>query len=201
MPSVAENKTLKQSRILDAATRLFLDGSVSGTAIDDVVKRAGVAKGTFYLYFRDKYDLLDQIVIRRTADIFTESCNTLRRKNAEHAMTRAEQFLFLADEIIARLREDLKFTALIDKRFSICFTQNALESYPGLRVAVDYLLSLLTTRDCPPEEARKKLYILTDMVGSVCCDAILSARPCPIDEVIPTLHAILKKLLEVPELD
>ena len=79
MPTAAENKHLKQLRILDAATHLFLDRSVSDTAIDDVVKLAGVAKGTFYLYFRDKYDLLDQIVIRRTAALFTEppTVNTL----------------------------------------------------------------------------------------------------------------------------
>ncbi|MBQ7540765.1 MAG: TetR/AcrR family transcriptional regulator [Clostridia bacterium] len=195
MPTAAENKQHKQSRILDAATRLFLDGSVAGTAIDDVVKLAGVAKGTFYLYFRDKYDLLDQIVIRRTAEIFTESCNQLRRSAAERAMTRTEQFLLLTDTIVARLCEDRKVTALIDKRFSICFTPAALEAYPGLNSAAEYLTGLLTTPDCGEAQARTKLYILADMVGSVCCDAILSERPCTVDELLPVLHTLLKKLL------
>lgn len=197
MPTAAENKLRKQTKILDAATRLFLDGSVAGTAVDDVVRLAGVAKGTFYLYFRDKYDLLDQIVIRRTAEIFTESCDLLRRRAAEDSLDRTAQFLLLADEIIARLCEDRKLTALIDKRFSICFTPAALEAYPGLRGAVDYLTALLETGDCPREEARRKLYILTDMVGSVCCDAILSSRPCPVDELVPTLHSMLRKIVEV----
>ena len=202
MPTAAENKLLKQSKILDAATHLFLDGSVAGTAIDDVVKLAGVAKGTFYLYFRDKYDLLDQIVIRRTADLFTESCAALREKIAAHPMDRTAQFLLLTDDIVARLGADRRFTALIDKRFSICFTPAALESRPGLRECVDYLAGLLTTSPvCSADAARTKLYILIDMIGSVCCDAILSERPCPVTQLMPTLHAMIRKLLEVNELD
>lgn len=201
MPTAAENKLLKQSKILDAATRLFLDGTVAGTAIDDVVKLAGVAKGTFYLYFRDKYDLLDQIVIRRTATIFTESCDALRQRAAAETMDRVEQFLTLTDDIVAKLSADRRFTALIDKRFSICFTPSALEKNPGLRGCVDYLTGLLTGPDCSADAARTKLYILIDMVGSVCCDAILSERPCPVESLMPMLHEMIRKLLEVNEID
>ena len=201
MPTAAENKLLKQSKILDAATRLFLDGSVAGTAIDDVVKLAGVAKGTFYLYFRDKYDLLDQIVIRRTADIFTESCAAMREKAAAAEMNRTEQFLLLTDDIVTRLAADRRITALIDKRFSICFTPAALEKNPGLCACIDYLTGLLTTPDCTQDAARTKLFILIDMIGSVCCDAILSERPCSPDALVPMLHAMIRKLLEVNDHD
>lgn len=198
MPTAAENKHLKQLRILDAATHLFLDRSVSDTAIDDVVKLAGVAKGTFYLYFRDKYDLLDQIVIRRTAALFTDSCRVLRERAEKERLGRVEQIEFLVDKIIAALREDRKFTALIDKRFSACFSPKVIEEYPEMQMHIEYLTDLLTTPDCPREEARRRLYVLSDMIGCVCCDAILSARPIGIDELIPTIHAILRKLLEVP---
>lgn len=197
MPPAAENKHLKQLRILDAATRLFLDRSVTDTAIDDVVKLAGVAKGTFYLYFRDKYDLLDQIVMRRTASLFTESCRAARERAEAEQLDAVEQIEFLTDEIIARLREDRKVTALIDKRFSACFSPQAMEAYPEMQTHIEYLTGLLTTDDCTVEEARKRLYVLADMIGCVCCDAILSARPYGIDELIPTIHSILRRLLEV----
>ena len=197
MPTAAENKHLKQLRILDAATRLFLDRSVTDTAIDDVVKLAGVAKGTFYLYFRDKYDLLDQIVMRRTASLFTESCRTARERAEAEQLDAVEQIEFLTDEIIARLREDRKVTALIDKRFSACFSPHAMEAYPEMQTHIEYLTGLLTTDDCTVEDARKRLYVLADMIGCVCCDAILSARPYGIDELIPTIHSILRRLLEV----
>lgn len=196
MATAAENKHLKRLRILDAATHLFLDRSVTDTAIDDVVKLAGVAKGTFYLYFRDKYDLLDQIVLRRTAALFTESCAAMREHAGKNRLSRVEQIEFLVDEIIARLREDRKVTALIDKRFSACFSPKAVEEYPESKEHIEYLTGLLTSSDCPPEEARRRLYVLADMVGCVCCDAILSERPFGIDELIPTIHSILRKLME-----
>ena len=47
MPSVNDNKTDKKKRLLESAFELFLDKSVNSTAVDDVVKGAGVAKGTF----------------------------------------------------------------------------------------------------------------------------------------------------------
>ena len=197
MPTAAENKHLKQLRILDAATRLFLDRSVTETAIDDVVRLAGVAKGTFYLYFRDKYDLLDQIVLRRTAMLFTESCRVMRARAEAGQLDRIEQIEFLTDEIIARLREDRKVTALIDKRFSACFSPKAMEEYPEMQTHIEYLTDLLTTPDCTSAEAKKRLYVLADMIGCVCCDAILSERPYAIDELIPTIHSILRRLLEV----
>ena len=65
MPSVNDNKTDKKKRLLESAFELFLDKSVNSTAVDDVVKGAGVAKGTFYLYFKDKYDLLNQLSVFR----------------------------------------------------------------------------------------------------------------------------------------
>ena len=39
------------------------------------------------------------------------------------------------------------------------------------------------------------------MVGSVCCDAILSERPCPVESLMPLLHEMIRKLLEVNEID
>ena len=59
--SVEEKKLAKKLRLLDAAYELFGSKGVNLTAVDEVVRLAGVAKGTFYLYFKDKYDLLDQM--------------------------------------------------------------------------------------------------------------------------------------------
>ncbi|HVV94801.1 MAG TPA: TetR/AcrR family transcriptional regulator [Hyphomicrobiales bacterium] len=49
---------VRRGDLLAAATRLFLDKGVDPTTIDDIVAAAGVAKGTFYLYFSSKDDLV-----------------------------------------------------------------------------------------------------------------------------------------------
>jgi TetR/AcrR family transcriptional regulator, transcriptional repressor for nem operon len=48
----------RRNDLLDAAQSLVVEKGVSATTLDDVTRRAGVAKGTFYLYFRSKDDLV-----------------------------------------------------------------------------------------------------------------------------------------------
>ena len=48
----------KRERILRAATDLFQRLGYRKTSIDDVAKQAAVAKGTVYLYYRNKAELV-----------------------------------------------------------------------------------------------------------------------------------------------
>jgi len=43
---------------MDAAERLFLDKGIAATSVDEIVAAAGVAKGTFYVHFESKEQLL-----------------------------------------------------------------------------------------------------------------------------------------------
>jgi TetR/AcrR family fatty acid metabolism transcriptional regulator len=53
-----EPKGRKRLQILEAATRLFIEQGYRKTSVDQVAREAGVAKGTVYLYFETKSDLL-----------------------------------------------------------------------------------------------------------------------------------------------
>ena len=68
----------KRSRILDAAQGLFLRYGVKRIALDDVVREAGIATGTLYLYFDSKDALFAAIAERLCAKMFS---------NAEEAIT------------------------------------------------------------------------------------------------------------------
>ena len=195
MASVTENKQVKRSKILDAASRLFLDGSFAETAIDDVVKMAGVAKGTFYLYFRDKYDLLDQIVVRRAAEILSEKCRALQALAAGQPMTASEQMIFLTDALLDYLQTHKKEAALLDKRFSICFAGDTQQN-GVFTEAVGYLTELVMCDGDTRAQAQRKLYLLGNMILYSACDATLGERPYPVDEIRPTLHAMIRRILD-----
>ncbi|SCY77217.1 TetR/AcrR family transcriptional regulator [Alkaliphilus peptidifermentans] len=47
-----------RNHIIQAAEQLFMEKSVSKVTISEIVQRAGVAKGTFYLYFESKDELV-----------------------------------------------------------------------------------------------------------------------------------------------
>jgi AcrR family transcriptional regulator len=51
-------KGRKRGRILKSATDLFIEQGYRKTSVDEIAERAGVAKGTVYLYFSNKLDIL-----------------------------------------------------------------------------------------------------------------------------------------------
>jgi len=57
----AENRRRRVQQIVAAAQRLFLERGVEAVTIDEIVAEAGIAKGSFYRYFRDKTDLVERM--------------------------------------------------------------------------------------------------------------------------------------------
>ncbi len=58
----------KRSAILDAAQAVIRDKGIMGTTVDDIAQRAGVAKGTVYLYFKSKEDVFVEMVVQKSAE-------------------------------------------------------------------------------------------------------------------------------------
>lgn len=54
----------REEAILIAATTLFGESGVDGTRMAEIAKRADVAEGTVYLYYKTKHDLLEAVVDR-----------------------------------------------------------------------------------------------------------------------------------------
>jgi len=61
-PSRRRRKEARPQELLDAALDLFVEKGFAATKIDDVAARAGVSKGTVYLYFPSKEELLKAVI-------------------------------------------------------------------------------------------------------------------------------------------
>jgi AcrR family transcriptional regulator len=61
-PRRREGKLHRQEEILAAAFEVFAAHGYEAARIDDVARKAGIAKGTIYLYFRDKEQLFRAVV-------------------------------------------------------------------------------------------------------------------------------------------
>src|SRR6266498_2058715 len=57
-----ERSAARRDAILAAALEEFSARGFEATRLDDVARRAGIAKGTIYLYFRDKESLFQELV-------------------------------------------------------------------------------------------------------------------------------------------
>jgi len=54
----------RRERIVDNATELFAAKGYHGTTIDEIVQATGIAKGTFYVYFDSKEEILVEVIKR-----------------------------------------------------------------------------------------------------------------------------------------
>ncbi|WP_245222950.1 TetR/AcrR family transcriptional regulator, partial [Proteus mirabilis] len=55
---------VRLEELMNAAETLFLEKGFDATTVSDIVKQAGVAKGTYYHYFTAKTDILDALRTR-----------------------------------------------------------------------------------------------------------------------------------------
>ena len=121
----------RRTAILDAALDEFSARGFAGARLDDVAQRAGVAKGTIYLHFKDKEALFQELVrtmlgpliggleqlrasdlpirtvLERFADLFVREIYATRRRDvARLVITEGTRFPELAEfyyrEVVAR---------------------------------------------------------------------------------------------------
>ncbi|HEY1811270.1 MAG TPA: TetR/AcrR family transcriptional regulator [Kofleriaceae bacterium] len=62
-------KKERRKQILDAAKHVFAEAGYHGASIHAIIERAGIARGTFYLYFESKSAVFSSILDQATTDL------------------------------------------------------------------------------------------------------------------------------------
>lgn len=65
----AGKRARRRQAILDAALAVFAEEGYANARLDEIAARAGVAKGTLYLYFRDKEGLFEELLRSAAAPV------------------------------------------------------------------------------------------------------------------------------------
>ncbi|HJH11948.1 MAG TPA: TetR family transcriptional regulator [Metalysinibacillus jejuensis] len=66
----------KKDGIVQAAIEAFKENGVHKATISDIVRRAGIAQGTFYLYFPSKWSLMPaiaEVMVHKTLDVVNQT--------------------------------------------------------------------------------------------------------------------------------
>lgn len=92
-------KTARPAEILDAALAAFAERGFAATRLDDVAARAGITKGTLYLYFRNKEDLF-KAVVRQELVPNIERAEQMAATAAVSSLVLLEQLVRLFSQII-----------------------------------------------------------------------------------------------------
>ena len=83
MGKLDEKKKQKREALLTAAYDLFTSQGIFDTSISDIVKQAEMAKGTFYLYFKDKFDIRTALITEKAGKLFSVVREKMRDKRAD----------------------------------------------------------------------------------------------------------------------
>ena len=105
----------KENRLLESAFKLFTEKSIKETSIQGIVDSANVAKGTFYLYFKDKYELRDVLIERKSKKLFSDAVTELRKN---YIKTLDDQVIFIINYIINVLSKNTVLLKFISKNLS-----------------------------------------------------------------------------------
>ncbi|MGE5623090.1 MAG: TetR/AcrR family transcriptional regulator [Bacillota bacterium] len=72
-PRWTRRKDARPQELLAAALDLFVERGYAATRLDDVAARAGVSKGTLYLYFANKEELFKAVVRENVVPVLGEA--------------------------------------------------------------------------------------------------------------------------------
>lgn len=76
---IAKQQALK-GKILKAAREILAENETADTSIKAIAKKAGIATGTFYLYFRNKEVLINTVV----GELYTELLELIKEERAQY---------------------------------------------------------------------------------------------------------------------
>ena len=84
-PRWERRKESRPAELLAAALDLFVERGYAATRLDDVASRAGVSKGTLYLYFSNKEELFTAVVRENIVPLLARFREGIERSDAEPA--------------------------------------------------------------------------------------------------------------------
>lgn len=193
-----EKEENKEDRLLTTAFNLFTEKGVKNTSIQEIVDNANVAKGTFYLYFKDKYEIRDILIAKKSHKLFNEALTSLRKEKID---TVSERVIFIVDYVIDELTKAPTLLKFISKNLSWgVYSKTVLKIYENTEKEEEglYHLFLKEVREnkINLENPEVTLFMIIELVSSTCFNSILYDEPLPIEEYKPYLYNTIRKLIE-----
>lgn len=190
MSRVEENKKKKKTDLMETAFQLFTNQGITKTSISDIAERAGVAKGTFYLYFKDKYDLHEKLVIHKSQQLFRHA---LEYSHYHEQADPQAKILAIVDDILWQLNDNRLLLRFINKNLSWGIFRRALD-----QTETDYAAvfdEILGTAQNDRALLEIEVYTIMELVGSTCYSVILNNDPVSLEEYLPHLHSSIRAII------
>lgn len=193
MGKAEENKKIKRTALLSHAFSLFVNNGITNTSISDITNKAGVAKGTFYFYFRDKEDLIQKLVYQKGEQLLHNSLNKLKKQGD---MSVEDSIVFIADDLIKQLSDDTKLLKFINKNLSAGIYKKALENNTESDILTNFY-ELIEKDGSKWNHPLLMLYTIVELVSSTCHTILLDNEPVDYETYKPYLFQCIRNIISV----
>ncbi|NCB93076.1 MAG: TetR/AcrR family transcriptional regulator [Clostridia bacterium] len=192
MGKIDNNKQQKRDSLLESAFSLFINNGFNKTSISDIVSSAGVAKGTFYLYFKDKYDIRNHLIAHKASQVFQTAYTELLAR--PEISDFEEQVLFIIDRILDQFAANHSLVILLSKHLSWGFFKNSLFFTPGKDTPAIFTIyeSLLDNAQYSYRTPELMMYMILEIISGASYNAILYQQPVGLEEMKPHLYEVVR---------
>lgn len=193
------NKQLKKDALLNTAFDLFTTKGINKTSISEIVDHAGVAKGTFYLYFSDKYDIRNKLIAHKASQVFRKAEMSLAKTDITSL---EEKIIFIVDHIIDQLSANKSLLNFISKNLSWGIFKSVLISNTP-EEGIDFLdiyTSMFQQSDKQYENPEILVYMIVELVSSTSYSSILYDEPVPIADLKPYIFRTIREMMRSMEI-
>ena len=190
-----EKKSEKERKILNASYELFINKGISNTSIQDIVDKANVAKGTFYLYFKDKHDLQEKLITKLSSELFNDAVSELNKNFINNF---EDQIIFIVNYVIDTLIKKPELISLISKDLSLglyadSFTKIINNDEIGL---FDIFEKKVKDNNIKMDNPKVILFMIIELASATSFSSIVYERPLPILQFKPFLYDSIRKILK-----
>ena len=199
MGKLDDKKKQKRDSLLMAAFTLFTQKGINDTSISDIAKKANMAKGTFYLYFKDKFDIRDKLIADTARQVI---CRALEEMNRVQLDSLEDHVIFLINSVINQLNQNKNLLKFISKNLSWGVFQKALlleNNEDGDSFYQRYYL-LLDQSGRMFRNPDLMLYMIVEFVNSTCHSVILQQQPVTLEELKPELAGVICDIIHRQEI-
>lgn len=195
LSKIEEKKEEKKKKLMEASFKLFTKKGIKNTSVQEITDDAGTAKGTFYLYFKDKYELQDQLIIRKSKQLFNDAVKEL---NKEKITGFEDGLIFIIDYVINELNKNRLLLKFISKNLSWgLYNEKVTKIVDDNALGVKELfLKAAEENKIKLENPSVTLYMIIELVGSTCFNSIMNKEPLSINEYKPYLYSTIRKMLK-----
>lgn len=197
MGKAEENKKQKKETLLNAAFDLFINQGIHQTTISNIVEKAGVAKGTFYLYFKDKYDIRNKLIAHKARQVFVLADNDLHKSGITDL---EDKIIFIANHIIEQFMKDKTLLNFIAKNLSWgVFKNELLQDTSDIDIS-NIFRTVFEESGQKYKDPEILAFMLVEMTSSICYSPILYRDPLPMQEIKPYLFDALRQIIRSQEI-